>query len=66
MASDKGKCPYCAASVEVKAGSLRPHLKGGKDNADRCDGSGLDVTRLSAPAGVDEGRAETGAKGDKP
>lgn len=66
MASDKGKCPYCATSVEVKAGALRPHLKGNKDGADVCDGGGLDVTRLAAPAGVDEGRTESGSKGDKP
>lgn len=67
MAKDTATCPYCAAkSIEVKAGALRPHLLGGKDGADRCDGSGLDVTRLSAPAGQDEGRTEAGSKGDKP
>lgn len=65
MAKNDTACPYCSAKVEVKAGSVRPHLRGNKDGADRCDGSGLDATRLAAPAGADEGRTETGAKGDK-
>lgn len=66
MAKDTAACPYCGFKADVKAGHLRPHLKGGKDGSDVCDGGGMAVERLTAPAGQDEGRTETGAKGDKP
>lgn len=54
MAKDTAACPYCGFKAEVKAGSLRPHLVGGKDKGDVCDGGGMSVDRLAAPAGVDE------------
>jgi hypothetical protein len=61
MAKDTAACPYCGTKVDILTGSLRPHLVGGKDKGDVCDGGGLSVDRLSAPAGVDED-AEKGNK----
>lgn len=53
--SDTATCPYCSNKVDIKAGSLRPHLK--TKDGDVCDGGGLSVDRLAAPAGVDEKEA---------
>lgn len=54
MSKDTAACPYCGFKADITGGSLRPHLVGGKDDNDVCDGGGMSLDRLNIPAGVDD------------